>query len=168
MIPPDQFLRHVIRPALGAMAEVDARYNHPTAERLLIGTSIKESGLVHLEQKAHADGRKGPAVSMFQIEPFTFNDVWERRVKPNDKLRHAVLSFCFVGIPLLKQLPGNQHLACAIARLKYFDAPAALPAPTDVNGMAMYWGRYYQTQSVRAQMLDWAAKYREHTAGIWK
>jgi len=45
MIPPRQFVSHVIDPVLDQLAEVEPRMRSRAAQRLLLGTAIKESGL---------------------------------------------------------------------------------------------------------------------------
>lgn len=162
MIPPKQFLDHVITPVLSVMASVNPALGHPTAPRLLLGTAVRESGIEALEQSG-----SGPALSMFQIEPTTFDWLWRDHVLVHSRLGAAVGRFLFQGIAPIDQLPGNQHLACAIARLRYWVVPELLPAPDDVDGMASYWGRHYQTKNIQEQVARWASGYNKHCYKIF-
>lgn len=66
MLAPEEFLSGAIRPALARL-----RLGGAAAERLLLGTALTESGLVHLRQSGG-----GPARGLYQIEPATHRDLW--------------------------------------------------------------------------------------------
>lgn len=158
MIPPSQFLDHIIRPVLSAFGAVQPRLHTRAAEQLMLGTALKESGLQDLVQR-----RCGPAVSMFQIEPATFDWVWRQVIlERNPRLGAALGRFLFQGIAPADQLAGNQHLACGIARIRYWTVTEPLPAAGDVEGLARYWGAHYQTDSIPAQMREWVRLYEVH------
>ncbi|MER2635172.1 MAG: hypothetical protein ABTQ30_15100 [Rhizobiaceae bacterium] len=155
MIPPKQFLEHVIRPVLSALAVAEPRLHTPAAEQLLLGTAVKESGLEALRQKG-----RGPALSMFQIEPPTFHWLWRDVVLARyPRVGLALGRFLFNGFSPIEQLAGNQHFACGIARIRYWVVTEPLPAAGDVAGMARYWGAHYQTDSVPAQMREFQRLY---------
>ena len=62
----NQVRLYVVRPALqeiGLWSQV--------AENLVLGTAVTESRLKYLKQLG-----KGPALGIFQMEPFTHNDIW--------------------------------------------------------------------------------------------
>jgi hypothetical protein len=65
-IQPRIFLNNVIRPALHSIGHHSA-----AAEKLLLATAIQESHLTHRKQI------RGPALSYFQIEPETHQDIWD-------------------------------------------------------------------------------------------
>lgn len=140
MIPPRQFLDHVVWPVLHALAAAEPRLHTPAAERLLLGTAVHESKLRDIAQR-----RGGPARSMFQIEPETFASIWAS-LEGRPALTEAVSRFVFRGVPPLQQLAGNQHLACAIARLVYWRARPPLPAADDIAGLGQYWKEHYNTR----------------------
>lgn len=156
MIPPRQFLDHVIRPVLHVMAEAEPRMGSPAAERLLLGTAVRESKLRALVQAG------GPALSFFQIEPKTFEWLWRDKVLANPRLGLAIGRFLHHGIAPLDQLAGNQHLAAAICRLRYWVARAPLPAADDVEGLGAYWKDFYNTAEGRGRAAEWVKDFNQY------
>jgi hypothetical protein len=155
VVPPNQFAAEIIRPVLEHLEKTDRRLNSIEAEKILLGTAIAESRLSDLRQKG------GPALSMFQIEPSTFEDIFLRYL-PDQRpdLLAAIEKLVFPAFTPLVQLPGNQHLACAIARIRYWMDPA--PLPKDINGLANYWKRVYNA-SGRGSPQHWAMLYRYYS-----
>lgn len=128
----------VVRPALHAVGLWSR-----AAENLVMGTAAQESSLEHLHQL------KGPAVGLFQIEPATYNDIW-RRWLPGRPERAKLLALVglpadYDGVPDVKLMHGNLFFAAAMCRIFYRRIRAPLPADTDVEGLAAYWKRYYNT-----------------------
>lgn len=111
-----------------------------TAERLLLGTAIYESGLVYLTQHGN-----GPARGVYQMEPTTHDDIWRNFIGNNARLRMAIE-------PFMSQEPGHQQLvtnlayATAMARLHYRRVREALPHHEDLYGIARYYKVYYNTR----------------------
>ncbi len=77
---PQHFLASVIRPTLMTLGLYS-----PAAEQLLLATAIQESHLTHRKQIG------GPALSYFQIEPKTHNDIWDNFLKYRPQLSGKVL-----------------------------------------------------------------------------
>jgi len=133
----------------------------PAAEALLTGTVLMESRASQLWQKGG-----GPAVSLFQIEPATFDDVFHRYLwHQQQKLFAAVHELLVPKIDAEAQLAGNQFFACAIARVKYWMAPDPLPDAEDVDGLAEYWERVYNANPDKGHPARWAKLYRKHVLG---
>jgi hypothetical protein len=133
-IDPRQLLEIAVRPALDAMGE---GYNGEAAEQLVMGTAAVESGLVWLKQIG-----KGPALGLWQMEPFTFNDLLER-IKP--PVSDAVLSLATSATPLPNEVAWNLRFGAAMARMKYRDARPSLPVPWDIEAMEEYHKRFYNS-----------------------
>lgn len=114
--------------------------NTPEAVELLVGTAITESNLRHLYQV------RGPALSFFQIEPSTANDLIDNFILQRDDL-HEALDFIAGGTDWVDNidtaLVNNIALASAFARLQYWRAPAAIPS--DLLDQAKYWKKYYNS-----------------------
>ena len=67
-----ELLVSAIRPALKALGKDDRAH-----EELLLGSALQESeGLA-----TRVQGRGGPALSYFQMEPFTHDDIWKTSSK---------------------------------------------------------------------------------------
>ncbi len=112
----------IIAPVFEHLAGHVPRLDSPAARRLLLGTALVESGGREIFQRGD-----GPAVSLFQIEMVTFRDVWDRYLAARLAFRDAVDALAWPGIEPGLQLPVNQHLACATARIRYWMAPEPLP-----------------------------------------
>jgi len=140
-IDPNQFRQLIIRPALEALG---GRLWSPSAENLLMGTAAQES---RLGNYIHQLGR-GPAVGPFQMEPATHDDIWERYLRYKRWLNITVHEAA--GIEGEEKLPAdymiyNLRYAAAMARIHYLRVPQALPEADDIEGLAAYWKRYYNT-----------------------
>ena len=113
-----------------------------SAVNLIIGTAIIESDLKYLKQL-----HDGPAVSIMQIEPTTYHDIITRVVDKYSNLLNKIKVSCFVdSIPFdANWLIGNLNAAVAFARLKYYLDPEPLPKADDIQGLAEYYKRVYNT-----------------------
>ncbi len=152
MIDVNHFRLHVVRATLIYMRMWSA-----SAENLLLGTAIQESGLRYLRQ--HGDG---PARGLYQIEPATHDDIADRYLAKHRDIRKR-LNTLLAPIPSrLDQLVTNLAYATAIARLRYWMDPALLPAADDIDGLAAYWKRVYNTPKGKGRVAEFAATYRRY------
>lgn len=159
MIPPRQWLKHVVRPTLEHLAVVEPGLGGLASEQLMLGTAIAESGLSALEQMGG-----GPALSMFQIEPSTFEDIYYRYLQKTGKetLQIAIKELQVSAFGPLAQLAGNRFFACGIARLKYWPVPEPLPNLDDIEGMGDYYKKWYNTTEGAGDAARWADLYRRY------
>ena len=130
------FRDFVIRPTIKSLGLWSTE-----AEELLLGTALKESGLIHRVQLGG-----GPARGLFQMEPATHDDIWDNYLRYHKAL--ATLAKSLKSRPTAAgayELRNNDRYAAAMARIHYKRAPAPLPAAGDVQAMAAYWKRYYNT-----------------------
>ena len=81
---------------------------------------------------------KGPALSIYMIEPATYWDVAPRR-------KTYLTELGYTEIPPPIEMIEDLQLATLICRLKYLDFKEALPNYDDLPGMAAYWKKYYNT-----------------------
>ena len=129
-----QFAECIVRPALkniGLFSE--------SAAQLVTGTAVTESRLKYLKQI------KGPAMSVFQIEPSTHDDIWDNYIQYKPELKRRMWELAAPGLELIETLTGNLHYGAAMCRVFYRRIPTALPNAGDVEGMAVYWKKYYNT-----------------------
>jgi hypothetical protein len=110
-----------------------------TALNLVTGTAYVESACEYLKQLG-----SGPALSLWQIEPDTEQDIWSTYLAYQPVLGLAVRSLLCPG-PTTPQLVGNLPYGAAICRIKYRRAPQVLPAYNDAVGMAAYHKLIYNT-----------------------
>ena len=83
MLDPNQFTKHIIRPALEAIDLYSK-----AAEELLLGTAIQESRLVYLKQIGG-----GPALGLFQMEPATELDLVKNYIWYRPELHAKMMAF---------------------------------------------------------------------------
>lgn len=127
-----------------------------SAENLLTGTALVETGLMRVTQLGD-----GPALSFYQIEPTTYDDVLKYLYRKRD-LKRRVLSACFLDImPSSQCLTWNLRLATLIARLVYWRVPTPLPAHNDIEGLAKYWKKHYNTEKGRGTVEDFCNSWSE-------
>lgn len=150
MINPKQFYDLVILPAFEDMKAFHPVLYSETAIKLVFATFLHESGGgTYLKQI------KGPALGVYQIEPATFEDIW----KTASKMLIPNWPGPIAKDILLRKLITDLDFQTKICRLKYFQAPMNLPAKADLNFLANYWGKYYQTDSQDMTILN--AKERD-------
>jgi hypothetical protein len=141
----NQLRQYIVRPAL-----VQINLWSEAAEDLLLGTIATESDMGRYV--AQVGG--GPALGITQVEPATHIDCWQNWLDYRPSLSAAVLTL----VPPVYRISDEaatpvDHLALAacplyavaIARVKYYRAPAPLPQPGDWAGMEAYHKKWYNT-----------------------
>lgn len=153
---------YVIKPVLSAL-------NIPNGANLLLGTAAVESGMgIYFKQI------NGPALSPWQIESKTARDIEYRYLPEFKKHLVPVLNglklknqsyFPYeppnTSIPHNTELYGNLYYSCAIARLLYLSKPEVLPDEDDIEGMAHYWKKHYNTQLGKGYVKDFIYAFKK-------
>ena len=133
----------------------------PDAVELLMLTAAQESRCGDYIRQT-----SGPAIGVFQMEPATYNDMWHRVIPKDDGLQTKILKAVgLTSIPPAERMEWDLKLAIIMARVKYKSIPAALPAANDLNGMAAYYKRYYNTELGAATVEEAMAAYKKLAAG---
>lgn len=146
---PEHVLEMVVRPALAAVsAGAERDCATIAAEQLMMGTAAQESrDFTCLRQLAHADGRRGPALGLFQMEPATYVDRWQNYIDYHPKLRRVLMSLAGGSAnalyPPVQALAYDLRFAAAMTRVHYLSVPKPLPQAGDVMGFARYWNDHY-------------------------
>jgi len=151
MLDPQQFTKHIIRPALEA---IDL-YSEAAAE-LLLGTAIQESRLVYLKQIGG-----GPALGLFQMELATHDDIWINYIKYHDDLKGKILDISKFGDS--SHLIWNLYYAAAMCRVHYYRDPEALPEAGDISRLAAYWKRVYNTAAGAGTEAEYMANWHKYS-----
>lgn len=126
----------IIVPALRALG-----FYSPSALNLMLGTAAQESKLGHYLAQL-----KGPAIGLYQMEPITYLDIWHRYIQNSPAMRAKIrLMLGYEIMPNAQRMASDLILATIMARLKYLDAPEALPAANDIQGLGLYWKKYYNS-----------------------
>lgn len=172
MIDLHQLRELIIRPALR-----DLKLWSPSAEALVIGTGLIESGFTYLRQMPN-----GPALGFWQMEPATHDDLWVNYLYYADALSDrrrmaaAILAEVSEGPrvvvlrkwidvgwrPESKLLMTNISYAVMCCRLQYWRDPQPLPEATDIMALAAYWKRVWNTIKGGGNPDKFVALYKEH------
>lgn len=127
------------------------------AVNLLLGTCAQESQMgTYLKQI------NGPALGIYQIEPNTHDDIWDNYLRYKPDLAAKILAIDARGT---NNLVVNLAYATAIARVQYLRAPTALPAANDINGLALYYKKYYNTANGAATAAEFINNYQKYING---
>ena len=119
------------------------------AVNLLLGTAAVESNFgTYLFQK------NGPALGVFQMEPATHNDIWKNYLAGRQWLIDDFNLKKCIG-----RLIYDLRYSVAMTRIHYLRVPKLLPDHKDINGMAKYWKKYYNTNLGRGSIKDFVDKY---------
>ena len=130
-----QILSMVIRPALSKI-----NLWSPSAEELVLGTAIVESGLTYIRQWGD-----GPALGLWQVEPTTQNDLYTNFLNYRPELGSQLMELRAPNLSMDENLATNLMYGAAVCRLCYYRKPDALPEAGDIEGQAAFWKQHYNT-----------------------
>lgn len=118
----------------------------PEAEELLVFTCANESkGGTYIRQV------DGPALGIYQIEPETYNDIWQNYIKSNASLAMRLFSnFDVCGMPHPERMIYDLRFSTAMARIFYFRIKQSLPAANDIDSIWTYYKTHYNTSKGKA------------------
>lgn len=155
-----QLIELVIRPSLkqvGLYSEA--------AEQLIVGTAARESALgFYLHQYP-----TGPAVSIYQIEEKTYDNMWAEYLVTRDDLKKSILGACgYSSIPVADRMITDLKLATIMCRIRYLWVPAALPAFGDIAEQANYWAKYYNANSVTGVPAKYIETYNQYVGNYYE
>jgi hypothetical protein len=159
----------VIRPTLKAV-----NLWSPAAEMLLLGTAFHESTVASLTCLRQV---KGPALGIYQMEPFTHFDLWLSFLKYQPILRESILdripkahlkfdSATGVMYGSDQLLVTDLAYATLMARIKYRQVKAPMPSETDFVGLAGYWKKYYNSALGKGTVEEFTRHYIQHVGAL--
>lgn len=152
-----QLYDFVVAPALMKLGQVKEQLDSTIARKLVLATALHESfGGDYLRQVLN-NGSYGAAMGIYQIEAPTHEWIWSWLARQGNKpIQDCVLSALSRDAlyPYHDQLMTNLRYATMMCRLRYYMAPSPLPASGDIESLANYWGKYYQTGSPDINKLE--------------
>lgn len=156
-IDPKQLKTFIILPILKLMDLDDE-----SSINLIMGTAAQESQMgAYIRQHGFKYDKNG-AFGIYQIELFTHDDIVYRYLAQN---KPNLFSLCNrLKIPVLtdiQNLIGNFYYATAICRAKYLMIPEKLPKKDDIQGLANYWKKYYNTQDGKGTENEFINNYNK-------
>jgi len=133
----------------------------PEAEELLIFTCACESiGGTFIRQV------KGPALGIYQMEPETYNDIWQNYLRNKTSLTMILFSNFDVNFqPSPDRLIYDLRFATAMTAIFYKRIKEKLPAANDVDAIWDYYKRHYNTVKGKAQKEESIKKYHQFMDG---
>lgn len=143
MLNVEQFRELVVMPTL-----ISLDMWSQAAEDLMVGTAMQESKLTYLSQY-----NNGPAKGVYQIELGTAKDILRRYMDLRPDLERRLFYAtdrigdldALTDEDIMELILVDLRFATAVARLKYYMVPKALPKSGDIEGYAKYWKKYYNT-----------------------
>lgn len=150
-INTNQLRTYIINPALEGVGLYSA-----AASRLLLGTCAQESAMgTYLHQM------NGPALGIYQMEPNTHDDIWHNYIDYRTELSDEIQDLVGV-IPHPDLMIHNLKYATIMARLHYYRVAEPLPDKDDVEGLAKYWKKYYNTEMGRGTTREFITNYERY------
>ncbi len=127
--------KHIITPALQAINS----YSDDRLDMVFV-TGAAESLYQHVRQI------NGPALSWFQQEPATHDDIWSNFLG-HTKRQHLVrgLSYLSKRPGMYQELEANPFYAAAMCAIHYMRFPEPLPKTGNRMDQAVYHKKYYNT-----------------------
>lgn len=150
MLNIGQFRESIIKSTLN-----DLLLYSPQAEELLIFTCANESlGGTYIRQV------NGSALGIFQMEPETYNDIWQNYIKSHGPLTLRLFSnFDVSGMPSPERMIYDLRFATAMARIFYIRINAPLPSENNIDSIWSYYKQYYNTPKGKALKSDAIKNY---------
>lgn len=150
MLKVSQLRELIIRPALKDLS----LYSLEAEELLVFTCAVESNGGEFIKQL------DGPALGIYQMEPATYNDVWQNFIAKKSSLVLMLGSnFNAFSMPDEYRLIYDLRFATAMTRLHYERVPQPLPNKDDANALWNYYKTYYNTSYGAAQRLDSIKKY---------
>ena len=153
----DQLTQLVIKPAIA-----DLNLYSEDAVELLIFTCANESqGGTYLSQI------KGPALGIYQMEPNTYNDIWQNYIHNNQSLLLQLThNFDLHQMPSEQRMIYDLRFATAMARIHYDRVKAKIPPARDIDGLWNYYKTYYNTSEGKADVMKAKNAYHRFKSNL--
>jgi hypothetical protein len=152
----------VIIPACRALGD---RCLSPAAVNLLLGTCAQESGFGEfgLVQRP-----SGIALGLFQVEPATYYDVWNRAPADMKATAREIIPASEAGKaqPDPRLMVTNLMFAAVVARMKSWLARPALPAADDQTGLWNYYKVWWNSTKGAATRDQWDRNWIKYAMAV--
>lgn len=149
MLRAKDLREYVIRPILTKL-----NMWSESAEELLLGTSAVETDLGYF---LHQIG--GPARGIYQMEPNTERDIWDVYITRKPQINQVLTSLGYPYMPDEDDMVWNLAYATAMTRIHYWRIPEPLPDSEDIQGLAKYHKKWYNTAAGKTKPEEFVSKY---------
>ena len=125
------------------------------AVSLMLGTCAQESAFgKHRRQLGN-----GPALGIYQMEPFTYQDCHDNFLRYKPDLLSKILKVSGLAkFPAPEELVKNDIFAACMCRVRYLRAPGAIPKA--VEEQAKYWKQHYNTRLGRGTVEEYLKNWK--------
>jgi hypothetical protein len=152
MLNINQFRELIVKSSLNDLL----LYSEDAEELMLFTCAVESLGGTYIKQV------KGPALGIYQMEPGTYNDIWENYIKARGTLTMRLFSnFHLAGMPSEERLIYDLRFATAMTRIHYARIKEPLPAHTDIDAIWEYYKKYYNTSKGAAKKDESIKKYHD-------
>lgn len=127
---------------------------------LVLGTIAQESANGKYTRQLGG----GPALGICQMEPATEKDIWINFLVYKDGLAGLIEACTGVSGPSTHNLEHNKQYQVAMCRVHYYRVKEQLPAADDIEGMAKYWKKYYNTEKGKGTVEEFVENYKKYVA----
>ncbi len=157
-LDPDQF-RRVITDTLQMimLTRNETPIYSESATELLLMTAAHESNL-----SSYIYQVEGPALGAYQMEPATLDDIWTNYLSGRAMLRHEIVAkLKYIKRPENAALATDLKFATIMARVHYLRDKQPLPKADDVEALAAYAKRVWNTEKGKATVEDYIGAYNK-------
>lgn len=142
-------LKHLIETSLNKIG-VDSL----SAVNLMLGTCAVESNFGEYLKQIN-----GPALGIYQIEPNTEKDIWENYLKYHNNFKNIIINDFKIKTYGTYEVQ-NFGYQTIIAFLCYYRKNKNFPEHDDIEGLANFWKKYYNTYMGKGKIQDFINKYK--------
>lgn len=150
MLNVQQLKELIIKPSLIDLI----MFNDDAMELLVFTCAVESLGGTYLKQI------NGPALGIYQMEPATYNDIWQNYINNRKDLSLLMATnFDCSRIPDEDRLTYDLRFATALCRIHYSRVLEPLPKQSDVQSLWNYYKKYYNTSQGAALHDESIRKY---------
>lgn len=151
-----QFRELIIAPTLRDLN----MYSQVAEELMLLTCAVETEGGRYLKQL------QGPALGIYQMEPDTYNDLWQNYINRHKSLPSILIhNFDCNRMPHEERLVYDLRFATAMTRIFYYRIPEKLPLSPHPTLLAQYYKKHYNTHKGKATHDKAIVAYTHFTSG---
>lgn len=137
MLNADQLRNLIIIPTLNELGLMSKN-----AEELLFAIACHES-----HRGTYIKQVSGEAIGIYQMEKKTYYDIFDNFLKYREPLKENLFKIIGVDeLPDPNRMIWDMKLSTAMCRIFFLRFSEPLPAYSNINDIAIYWKKYYNTK----------------------
>ena len=151
----NQLKNYVIIPSISAIGMYSVE-----AVQLLLMTCATETHLGQYIKQANLGYNDG-AFGIYQQQALSYNELYDNLITPSQSMTAKMrLYLNYVGKPPVQRLMTDCALATIMARMFYHNIPEPIPEATNVEALAYYYKKYYNTEMGKAKVPEVITAYK--------